>query len=332
MPNVLLLGATGYIATPLAQSLLRSGNHHVFGLARRQEAAKALVINEITTIIGSASDLGLIKSSIDKYSIDVVVNCTSAHSDFAKILGAVVEAGKERAEALKAQNPPAVGPKLGYLHTSGSGVYGHPSERVSDRSPVGNALAKGPVGALVKGAKVIENEQLVLAARDVLDVAIVRPHLIYGRTSWTLGPFLGPLYKAQLSSASTVEVKSHKDSVLGIIHVDDVAAGMHAIIDRIEGRLGTWPVFELLGETLPVVDIMEVAREAMGVKAPVEYVGHQGDPFAEMLAGKMKTEASRAKTTLGWYPLKVDFLLNMETYVKAWEADQEGKEIRTTLH
>ena len=333
MPNILLLGATGYIATPVALSLVRSGNHHVYGLVRRQEAAKALLANEITPIIGSASDLGLLKSSISKYSIDVVVNCTSAHSSFADILNAIVEAGKDRTDALKSQDPPAIGPKLGYVHTSGSGVYGDSKERVNDRSPVGNALAKGKIGMLAKMGKVPENEQLVLAARDVLDVAVVRPHLVYGRSSWALGGWFGPLFKAKTKEGdgSPVEINAEKDSVVGLVHVDDVASGFHAIIDRIEGRLGTWPVFDLLGETLPLADIVEAAREAMGVKSGVEYVGHKGEPFAELLSVKSKSEASRAKTVLGWYPQKMDFLLDMETYVNAWEAAQDGKEIRISL-
>ncbi|MCJ1333640.1 hypothetical protein MMC10_010340 [Thelotrema lepadinum] len=333
MPNILLLGATGYIATPLALSLVRSGNHHVYGLVRRQEVAKSLLANEITPIIGSASDLDLLKSSITKYSIDVVVNCTSAHSSFAEILNAIVEAGKERADALKAQSPPTIGPKLGYIHTSGSGVYGDPTERVNDRSPVGNALAKGETGMLVKMGKVVENEQWVLAAKDVLDVAIVRPHLVYGRSSWALGGWFGLLFiaKNKGDDRSPVEINAKKDSVTGIVHVDDVASGYHAVIDRIEGRLGTWPVFDLLGETLPLSDIVEAAREAMGVKAGVEYVGHKGEPLAELLSVKMKSEASRAKTVLGWYPQKMDFLLNIETYVNAWEAAQDGKEIRVSL-
>lgn len=40
MPTVLVLGATGYIGLPFAQSLLRSGNYTVYGLARSPEKGK----------------------------------------------------------------------------------------------------------------------------------------------------------------------------------------------------------------------------------------------------------------------------------------------------
>ena len=37
MPTVLVLGATGYLGLPFAQSLLRSGSYTVYGLARSPE-------------------------------------------------------------------------------------------------------------------------------------------------------------------------------------------------------------------------------------------------------------------------------------------------------
>lgn len=43
MPTVLVFGATGYIGLPFAQSLLRSGNYIVYGLARSPEKGKMLV-------------------------------------------------------------------------------------------------------------------------------------------------------------------------------------------------------------------------------------------------------------------------------------------------
>lgn len=333
MPNILLLGAGGYIAAPLALALLRSGNHHVYGLVRLQEVAKSLLANEITPVIGSVIDSELLKSTINEFDIDVVINCTSAHHDFAEVLNAVIDAGRKRTLALKSQNPPAIGPKLGYIHTSGCGVYGSPSKLVSDRSPVGNALAKGEPGTLVKDGKVVENEQLVLAAADVLDVAVVRPHVIYGRSSWVLGSWFGPLLNAKTAewNMNSVQIPADKDALVGLVHIDDVVAGFHEVVDRIEGRLGTWPVFDLLGETLPLSSIMEAAKEAVGVKAEIEYVGAQGQPFLELLSKKMKSEASRAKTVLGWYPRKIEFLLNIEIYLKAWEAAQDGKGVRASL-
>ena len=332
MPNILLLGAKGYIGTPLAQSLLRSGTHHVYGVVRRPEVAKSLLADEVTPVVGSVEDTKFLKSAIAQHDIDVVVNCTSAHQVAAATLNAVIEAGKERAETLRSQTPPAIGPKLGYIYTSGSSIYGSPSKRVSDRSPVGNALARGQPGTLTKEAKVIETEQLVLAARDVLDVAVVRPHVIYGRSSWALGSWFGPLLDAKKKKdGAAVAIPAEEDSLVGVVHVDDVVSGFHAIVDRIEGRLGTWPVFDLFSETLPLPSVIDAAKEAAGVDAKVEYVGTKGDPFLELLSMRSRSDASRARTVLGWVPRRVEFLLNVESYFCAFEAHLEGKEVRMSL-
>ncbi len=50
MPNVLIIGATGYIGSAVAAALLRSGQHTVYGLARTDSSAQALTQNEIIPI------------------------------------------------------------------------------------------------------------------------------------------------------------------------------------------------------------------------------------------------------------------------------------------
>lgn len=98
------LGATDYIAAPLAPSLLRTGTHYVYGVVRRPEAAKSLLPNEVTPVIGSVSDIDFLKAAITEHDIDVIINCTSAHDVSADILNAIVAAGKERSEALRCQH------------------------------------------------------------------------------------------------------------------------------------------------------------------------------------------------------------------------------------
>ena len=334
MPNILLLGVTGYIGGPLALSLIRAGTHHVFGVARKAEAATSLAASEITPIIGQISDPAFLKSAITEYDIDVVINVSSAHMSSEVILNAIIEAGKERAAILKAQELPVVGPKLGYIYTSGSGIYGSPTQRRSDRSILTGKLAKSEPAALAKLGKIVENEQLVLQAREVLDVGIVRPHLVYGRSSWALGGWFGPLVEAKNKGgdqSAVFEVQGYEDAIEGFVHVDDVVAGMHAVVDQIEGRLGTWPIFDLVGETLRARDVIQAGREALGIKAEPKYVGPQGNPFLELLNGKTISEASRARTVLGWTPKRTEFLLNIGTYLRAFEAALDGKSAKVTL-
>jgi nucleoside-diphosphate-sugar epimerase len=51
MPKVLIVGATGYVGQALALSLIHSGNHIVYGLARSNQKARALAQQEILPVL-----------------------------------------------------------------------------------------------------------------------------------------------------------------------------------------------------------------------------------------------------------------------------------------
>jgi len=72
MVNVLVVGATGYIGRNLSQSLVRSGNHRVYGLARTEEKAKELVAEEVIPVRGSISDNAVLEEAIENFRISVV--------------------------------------------------------------------------------------------------------------------------------------------------------------------------------------------------------------------------------------------------------------------
>lgn len=167
------------------------------------------------------------------------------------------------------------------------------------------------------------HEQAILAARDTLDVAIARPGALYGRGSWVLSTWWNGLLEAsKTGSTAPIQVPADEAARTGMVHVDDAAAALRAIIDRIDGRLGTWPVFNLVTETVTAVEIMEAAKAVLDVKAPLEYTGTHGNPFLEALSLVCNSNASRARTVLGWEPKRIEFVLNVAIYVKAWQASQ----------
>lgn len=131
MPNVLILGGSGYLGTAIAQALLRSGGYAVWGTART--AAKAAQLRAIEVSPVESVDLAnpqTLAQAIDRYHIDAVVDASSAYEQAAGVLEAVVTAAKARADTLA--NDKAIGPKLAFVYTSGSWVHGSPSRRVSD--------------------------------------------------------------------------------------------------------------------------------------------------------------------------------------------------------
>ncbi|KAJ5730259.1 uncharacterized protein N7483_004767 [Penicillium malachiteum] len=319
MPNVLILGGTGYIGNAVAKSLLQSGNYKVWGTARNSEKAKQLAINEIVPIEDDITDPAKLSQIIIDNSINVVVDTTSAYEQAGNILAGVIHAATTIKESLEKEG--IVSPRLGFVYTSGGWVYGSPKKRLNDLAPVGSALSQDKPGTPIVWRPI--HEQAILAARDQLDVAILRPHAVYGRGSWIFGTWWNPLAEAAKSgSTSLVKIPANTTARPGLVHVDDVATGFHAAIDRIDGRLGEWPIFDLLTETLPLPAFLDATKVAMGVDAQIEYIGPGGNPFYEALSLASNSDASRAKSVLGWNPKRTDLLLNLPIYVNAWQASQ----------
>ncbi|KAL4912015.1 hypothetical protein BDW62DRAFT_216719 [Aspergillus aurantiobrunneus] len=321
MPNVLILGGSGYIGLALAQSLVASGNYNVWGSARSPEKANLLLQNELTPVEADITDPETLSAVIVDNRIDIVVDATSAHLQGGNILDGVKSAATKRRCNLDQEG--TVGPKLGFLYCSGTWIHGSPSVLASDLSPVGSALSTGKPPRIVTWRPA--QEQAILASRDVLDVAVIRPGLIYGRGSWIWSPWWEPILKAKQSgqcnnSDMQIQIPADITARPSTVHITDVAAGLHAAIDRIHGQLGTWPVFDLVTETVGVQDIVEAAKSGLGVTTEVEYTGTGGDIMLEAMSAVGNSEAARARTVLGWYPRRTEFVLHMPVYIRAWEA------------
>jgi len=195
---------------------------------------------------------------------------------------------------------------------------------VNDLSPVGTSLSRGTPNSAT--AWRTAHEQRILAARDVLDVAIVRPALVYGRGGWIWERWWTPVLEAKTASGNEkIQLPAPSDARPGLVHVDDVVAGLHLAIDRIDGRLGTWPVFDLITETCSVTEIIEAFKLAVGVKAEVEYVGPGDNPFYQAMGTRANNDGGRATTVLGWQPKIREFLMKMPIYAAAFEASQGTK-------
>jgi len=115
MPTILILGCAGYVALPLALSLLRSGNHTVLGLVRREEQAKLLLQNEIQPVVADAGDVAAWTKVIEDEHVDVVVDCSSGYEHAGKILEALLATAKKRKVELDKEGFGQV-VKLGFVY------------------------------------------------------------------------------------------------------------------------------------------------------------------------------------------------------------------------
>lgn len=318
MPNILILGGTGLLGTALTQSLLRAGTYAVFVQTRSESKAQALIAAETTPLAFPLEDASALISALTTHDIHTIVDVSQGYHQATSILATVIEAATDRRAALAKEG--AIGPKLGFVYTSGIMVHGSPSKRVSDLSPVGNSLAADRPAAMVSWRPA--HEQAILAARDVLNTAIIRPGLLYGRSAWNFGPWWGPVAALKASGGKDLSVGADASVRVGLVHVDDVAAAFHAAVDRLDGRLGDWPVFDVVAETVSLADMMQCTLKALGLNADVKFAGTGGEAFLEGLGLRANGEAARAQTVLGWVPMRRAFCMNVGTYYAAWEASQ----------
>ncbi|KAH8818345.1 hypothetical protein F5882DRAFT_473026 [Hyaloscypha sp. PMI_1271] len=295
MPNVLVVGAIGYIGQALTTSLVRSGTHTIYGLARTPSKASLLASQEINPTLASIDSPSL-PAAIKKHKINIVIDVSGAATESCSLLHLLITLGREHLNAAKGVKIP----KLGFIYTSGTWVHGSSNEKVNDLMEVGTENAPTPPAKLSAWRPVLEQE--ILAAADVLNVMIVRPALVYGR-------------------ASTIWTNSRP----GLVHVDDVAAGLEAAVDRLEMISGTgiYPVFDLVSSQESMSEILNAAGRVLGCKGEVRLVGPGEDLFMDAMGTSFNGDSGRAKMILGWTPRKVRFVQEIGVFMRAWVAGKE---------
>jgi nucleoside-diphosphate-sugar epimerase len=322
MPNILILGATGYIGLTLSTHLLRTGSHTVYGLSRSTASAALLAKNEIIPVHGDAADPSSYMPLIASAPIDIVIDCSAAYAHTSSILASVAGAGAARLAAYERSG--IAGPRLGFIYVSGTWVHGSSTERTSDLRPVGSPLSAAQPPELVAWRPGVE--RAVLEMRAAVDVLVVRPGVVYGRANQIWGGVFGPLVEAAKAGVEeAVEVPIDPKARVGVVHVDDVAMGISAGVDamaRVAGT-GAWPVFDLVAEVVSLRDAVERAGEVLGVKGEIKLVGPGDDLLAKAIGTSYNGTAGRARADLGWEPRRRMFVGEMDLQVKAFVAAQD---------
>ncbi|KAL9059367.1 MAG: hypothetical protein Q9162_001236 [Coniocarpon cinnabarinum] len=324
MPKVLIHGATGIVGKALAQALVRSGNHKVFGLARTEEKGHALAALEIHPVVcpDPIGDPSVWTKVLREERIDLVVDAASYNQNSLQVLEHVKEYGKEKIAS--AQEDDIVLPqKVGFVYISGGWVHGDSMESVSDIDPVGVASARTP--PMSAAATRPSWEQAVLKSRDVIDVAICRPSIVYGATFWVLTALLNPVLQAK--GASSVNIPTIETSWPSFVHVEDLAAGIRGVIERLQIlNSGTvYPVFNFAGSQENMSQIVRAAAKALHYNGELDFVGPGDDMFLQALTASFNFDSSRARMLLGWDLKKVGVMRDIGTYVMTWKANLESK-------
>jgi nucleoside-diphosphate-sugar epimerase len=315
VPKVLVLGATGCVGKRVTDVLVASGQHRVFGVVRSEDKAKSLSLSEITPILcpDPVAQPAPFLDATRHHRIDVVVDVAGANHGSAEFPKALRTIGEER---LKTAG--AAGPKLGFVYCSGTWVHGSSPNQINDLDIVGDDAPIKPATLVSWRADL---EAAIRASSDVLDVAIVRPALIYGRegTIWTY--FMAPLPQAvQKQSTEPVDIALELDSLPGLVHVDDIATAFKCVVEQLPliNNGSVYPVFDLVTSQESMLDIFRAAASVLGYKGQLSLVGAGDNLFAQAMSTTMRGTSARAMQLLHWQPKRLNGMVtDMDIYAAA---------------
>lgn len=293
MVKILVIGATGYIGRRFVSSLVQSGSHRVYGIARTPEKAATLSREEVIPVLSPdpvANPESWI-AAIRDFNIDVVVDVAGAFQDSASFLSAVKTVGEERAQRFRSEGLRNA-PKLGYVYCSGTWTHGSSDAYVNEFDFLDT---KPPAIVAWRG----DLEKAVLDSNNVLDVAIFRPALVYGRESTIWNTFFAPLVDAK--AEDEVKIPLDRDAWPGLIHVDDVATGIQAVVERLPLVQAAFPIFDLGTTRESMASIFRAAAKSIGFQGSLELVGG-AEVFSSAMGTSFNGSSSRAKQLLGWEP------------------------------
>jgi hypothetical protein len=99
----------------------------------------------------------------------------------------------------------------------------------------------------------------------VLDVMVIRLALVYDRSCLIWPILFESIYSVAKSGSPSASVAVELSSRPGLIHVDDVATGVHAAIDKLPLIPGTgvYPGFDLVSSQQNMKDILMLLGEIL---------------------------------------------------------------------
>ncbi|KAL7931452.1 NAD(P)-binding protein [Trichoderma chlorosporum] len=324
MPNVLVIGPTGYVGSALSEQLIRSGDHYVYAASESDEKGFKLALSEIIPIKGRLDSPQAAFDLINSNRIDVIVDTTSYNDKTTKSgqLSIIVEAEKIRQQQISKSKYPNQ-PKLGFVTVSGIWTQGSTEDPYGSFQPM-DAEAKSvlPEEGLIESKLLYEQE--VLDARSVLDVAIIQPSFIWARggAAWTR--ILGPLVEgARTGSTDAIKIAvDPQDQIYCFTNIDDVAAAIELAVNKLQLINGNsvHPVFELVGDQFPIGLLCERDAFYFGCKGKVELHKPEKIGFLDTIGGNHNANRTKAEQILGWYPKKRYFLRDTFIYANSFMA------------
>ncbi|MGP4110560.1 SgcJ/EcaC family oxidoreductase [Streptomyces sp. 4N509B] len=294
MMKVLLLGATGYVGSAVADHLTRFG-HEVVELGR---GAADRPGRGRERRVGDLTDPGSLTRAVTP-DIDAVVHAATPTGDAATDAAAV--------DALLA---PLRGTGRAFVYTSGVWVLG-----ATGPDPAGEDAPTDPLP--IVGYRPLIERQVLAAAADEVRATVIRPGIVHGRGGGIPALLVNlardhraPLFVAPDGEAGGAPVH------WPMVHVDDLAELYVAAVERAEAGTLWHGVAE---PAVPVRDVARAAGRAADVLAaprawPVEEArAALGAAFADALALDQRVAGDAARQRLGWRPARAGAVADLAT-------------------
>jgi nucleoside-diphosphate-sugar epimerase len=275
--NVFLTGATGYIGSVVAESVIAAG-HSVTGLARSDAAAGKMSLKGITPFRGDLTSPG-------------------ALAEGAKAADGVIHAGTTNdggldGEAVRAMLDAVRGTDKPFIYTSGIWVLGN-----TGATPADESAPLKPI-ALVAWRPAVETMVLEGAKQGVRSI-VIRPAIVYGRG----GGIPAELVKSARESGTARYVGDGRNR-WPMVHVHDLADLFARALDR----AGPETLLHAADDTsFRVVEIAEAASDAASAGGrtsswPLEEARKSLGAYADALVLDQRISAEKAKAMLDWSP------------------------------
>ncbi|MGD1221429.1 NAD-dependent epimerase/dehydratase family protein [Streptomyces krungchingensis] len=277
--RILLIGATGYLGSVVAEHLTDTG-HEVVALTRTPENP-----GRYTARHGDLRDPDSLTAAVTR-DIDAVINAATPTGD------AAVDAA-----AIDALTAPLRGTDRPFVYTSGVWVLGATGEATAEESSPTNPIP-------IVGYRP-EIERRVLAAADHgVRATVLRPGIIHGR-----GGGIPALMVDWARKQGAPRVVADPNVRWPMVHIDDLAD----LFGKVVADAPAGSIWHGVGQpAVPVRELALAAAEAAGVHGEVQVWpldqarGELGEPFADALALDQSVDGRKAQDHLGWRPQQPD--------------------------
>ncbi len=280
--RVFVTGANGWVGSALVPELIAAG-HEVVGLVRSEEKAGALRVAGGQAVLGSLSDLEILKRAAS--DADGVI-----HLAFGLDFSRIVELAREDRRAIETFGEVYAGSERPVIATGGFGLL--PSgETFTEDGPLAPIIPEFP--------RASEQTAAAIAEKGVRATWVRLPRSVHGigeRHGFV--PMLAGVARAKGVSAYVGDGNNLWPSV----HRLDAARLYRLALEH--GAQGG-PFHAVADEGVPFRQIAEAIGKQLGLPtrsiSPEEAAEHFG-PLAVWIAGNGPASSARTRACLGWMP------------------------------